>query len=82
MNQDTKDQFWSHLNILLLVLLFCVTGAFLMHVYHHAPDHASFVEQMVGQILAAILALLTASRIRNGDKANGNGGNGDAPKAP
>lgn len=78
-----RDFVEKHFDKLFLGSLLGLLLRLLWHVYHHAADHTQFVENMSGQVLAALLTLITGARLTQRGSDNGNGGsNGNQTKVP
>ncbi len=77
------DFFKTHFDKLLLTALLLTLFFATVHVLHHGPDESAlnWLENTVGQVLAALLTLMVGTRMtqRGGDNRNGNA---TVPAAP
>jgi hypothetical protein len=69
------DKLFGHFDKLLLALLFLFGLIFLLHALHHQADAAvlQWIENSVGQILAALLTLMVGQRTMQRKADDGNG---------
>lgn len=79
---EIVDFLKSEFDKIMLCVLFFLTMGFLLHAIHHTTDGATitWLEDIVGQILAALLTLLVGARMQN-RKTDGSNGT-TAPPAP
>jgi len=58
-----KDFIEKHFDKLFLGTLLYVLIRVLVHTYRFYPDHSHFMENVAGQVLAALLTLVTGARL-------------------
>lgn len=80
-----RDFLEKHFDKLFLGMMFLGGCGFLIWIYCHANSHSQWAENAIGQILAALLTLMTGARLaqRGSDNGGTNGKtNGTTPSGP